>query len=887
MNSGERAGARMIVSLGEVSPNDLVRVGAKAANLAGLLRAGFPVPDGMVVTTEAFQLFLRENSAAEDLTAVRLPGQVREQLTEISATFGDTPLAVRSSAVSEDLPTASFAGQYETVLQVQGPDELAAAVRRCWSSTRSSHLASYRNHHCLSEAGMAVLIQPVIEADAGGVAFTANPVTGSRDEVFIEAVRGLGERQVSGRASPDEWVVSGADARCDASHEAAIDAEQALAVAQLARRVEAHLGRPQDIEWALAAGALHVLQSRPITSLPDPPATPIPLELTIPDGFWMYDASHSPRPGHHVDLLMFPMIRRASQRWATEFGYLFDGVEWTEVGMWPYQRIVPLGGREGPMPPRWLMRLLVRVVPSLRRRVRRAVEVIRSDTPSRYIDRWYEQWQPELDTAVRDHLRVDLTALTDTELVDHVGSAQELLERGIHTHMVLHGALSILLSELASTCEELLGWGLAEAIKLVSGTSHKSTEPARRLHRLTELAADRPAIAGLLEHPELATAKALESADGDFARAFDDYLDRYCHRALGYTLAEPTLAEIPGTVLSLIRNQLHRGYDPDGEAQTRAGVRAVAVAAARARLAGEDQHLRFERALARAERAYPVREDNEFFTMSAPLAVLRYAVLEVGRRLSGRGVIARTPDVMHLELGVALSALLDGRDHHELIERRKGQRAWTELNPGPPFYGEPPPGPPSFDFLAPEARLPMEAIMWSNEAIMAAGPSSDRDGEERPSLVGVPASPGRYSGPVRVVMDESEFDKLQPGDVLVCPISSPVWSVLFPVVGGLVTDTGGVLSHSAIIAREYGIPAVVATGEATARFRDGDLVTVDGTTGTVEPETRATATRNGPLPTEDKDQSSLSENNGRSGGTRTRGQQAQRQRSMDRGGRHG
>ena len=837
---------RLVRRLAQVGTGDVDQVGAKAANLASLIHAGFNVPEGVILTSEAHVRF------SGDPGKESLPVVLRDQLADALAELEADTVAVRSSSPDEDLSDASFAGLYETVLDVQGLDEVETAVRRCWASASSPRVTAYRETHDLNEAPMAVLIQRMVEAKAAGVAFSANPVTGARDEVIINAGKGRGDRLVAGEVSPDEWLVRGEETHCKAAPESAIDEAQARDIARLARSVESHFGNPQDIEWAIEGDTLYLLQARPITSLPDLPTAAIPIEISVPDGFWMYDASHNPRPGHHMDLLMFPMISRSSKAWAAEFGYLFDGMEWTEVGMWPYQRIMPLGGREGPKLPTWMMRLLVRIVPMLRKRTRRAIDAVRSDLAGRCVETWHEVWQPELDDAIRDHLEVDLAALTDTELVDHVNSAQELLERGIHTHMVLHGALALILYELSTACEELMGWDLGRAMRLVSGTSHKSTEPARKLHELSRLAAERPAIRALFDQPEAATIDRLDTRDSEFAEAFSAYLDRYGHRALGYTLGEPTLAETPELFLDLIRGQLDSGYDPDEEAKTSAGMREAAIAEARSLLASSPKQLsRFERILVRAIRGYPVREDNEFFTMSAPLAVLRYAVLEIGRRLVERGVIEQPAGVMHLELDQALLSLDSGGDHRSLIDRRRCQRAWALAHPGPPFYGEPPAAPPSFDFLPVEARLPMESLMWSLDAIMAVGetPASAPDGGS--CLKGIAASPGRYTGPVRVVLDDSQFGRIQSGDVLVCPITSPVWSVLFPIIGGLVTDTGGVLSHPAIIAREYGIPAVVATGEATASFHDGDLVTVDGTAGTIELETPDTQIHPAPLQKED------------------------------------
>jgi len=376
---------QLALELSRVSPDDTGRIGMKAANQASLVQAGFRVPEGVILTTDAYMRY--SSSAIGDDPELRVSPKSRSGLRllleGIVKSLGDTPLAVRSSGVAEDLPEASFAGQYETVLGVRGLDSLEDAVHRCWASAASLHATTYREVHGIGARAMAVLIQELVPAEAAGVAFSANPVTGDRHEVVINAVRGLGDRLVSGLASPDEWIVRDGDAHCESSPEDAITAQQARQIAELTRRVETHFGSPRDIEWAIATEGIYLFQARPITALPDPPVTPIPIELTIPDGFWMYDASHNPRPGFHMDLMMFPMIRRSSKAWAAEFGYLFDGMEWTEVGMWPYQRIVPLGGREGTMPPRWLMRFLVRVLPPLHRRVQQAIEVVGSDAPAR------------------------------------------------------------------------------------------------------------------------------------------------------------------------------------------------------------------------------------------------------------------------------------------------------------------------------------------------------------------------------------------------------------------------------------------------------------------------------------------------------------------------
>ena len=817
----------VLVELSRADPACREQIGVKAANLAALLQAGFDVPDGVILRTDVHAQVIGDG---KDSDAVSVPTEIRNQLVDALASFGSDLLAVRSSSPHEDLAERSFAGQYETVLNVNGPTEVENAVRRCWASASSARVTTYRKERGVVGSPMAVLIQRMVDARASGVAFSANPVTGRRSEIVINAVPGLGDRLVSGEVSPDHWTVRDGRAESAGTPHQAINQSQALAIAELTRSVETHFGVPQDVEWAIEDGRVVVLQARPITALPDPPVEPIPIEFAVEPGFWQRDPSHNPRAGYHIDLLFLPLIRRTSRRQAEEFGYLFDGLEMREFGLWPYLRMVPLGGRNRPTPPRWAMWLAARLVPSIRARVKAATTAVRTNKADRFVERWYETWHPEQARAIAEHLSVDLRSLPDDELQRHIDSTHDLLERGIDIHSLLAGSLAIILYDLATTCEQLLGWDLPQTLRLVGGTSYKSTEPARLLNELARMADDRPALREILnqrgdDHPDL------ESVVPEFADAFTSYLRDYGCRSLGYSVAEPTLAEMPRVFLDMIRGQLEVGYDPKRHHESSERLRREAAEEARRRLAPGERD-RFERSLASAMRAYPVREDNEFFTISAPIALLRYAILELGERLADRGVITERDDIRFLEFEQARSALSHPKSLDSLVRLRKGQRAWAELNPGPAFYGDPPPGPPAFDFLPADARLPMEALLWSFEEMMALGFSAE--GEAGSSLRGIPASPGQYTGPVRVVIDETDFDKLQAGDVLVCPITSPVWSVLFPTIGALVTDTGGVLSHPAIIAREYQIPAVVATGQATSRFVDGQKVTVDGGSGIVK-----------------------------------------------------
>ena len=812
------------------SATDPAHSGHKAANLAVLRRAGLPVPDGVVVTARA---------PVPDATGADVPDALLEDLLATVRDWGDVPLAVRSSGTAEDSPQSSFAGLYTTVLDVRGAAALREAVARCWASAAASRVTAYAGPG--AAPAIAVLVQPMVPATAAGVAFTADPVTGDRDVVVIDAVRGVGERLVSGAVTPERWEVRGGPRRRSADGDAVIGAATATAVADLARRAEQVLGRPQDVEWAATAdGGVRILQSRPITTLAGRTATPVPVPVEPPEGSWTREYSHAPLPWTPFTRVVFEPRKRALEQMCTELGLLFQRIDFRDIGGWEYLRIVPLGGKEPPPLPAWAVPLAVRVVPALRRRIRSGAAAVRSDVAGRLLERWEAEWRPDLDARIAALRDVDLTALDDAGLLASARAALELTESGQTAHFRLHGAIAMVLGELAAVSRELLDWDDARVFDLLAGTSRTSTAPARALAAVADLVRERPAVRRLVE--DGAPVEQVLAADPAVAEAFRRYLHEYGCRVLRYEIAEPALEEQPGLVLALLRDQLATGYDPDAAEAALCARRAATREAAEAVLAGRGaaDRRRFTRALERALRAYPVREDNEVSTISAPFALLRRAAREIGRRLADRGLLADADDAFLLEPEELLAALRDGADRRGLADRRAGERAWVLAHPGPASYGPPPAPPPPLSALPAEARLSNGAFLWAVEQILgpeAAPGSTSPTGRTASAdgvlLTGIPASAGSYTGPVRVVRSEAEFSRVRPGDVLVCPVTSPVWSVLFPSIGALVTDAGGALSHPAIIAREYGLPAVAATVEGTTRLHDDQLVTVDGTTGTV------------------------------------------------------
>src|SRR6266498_4007379 len=341
MSRKHAAAARVVFRIDDEEARDASLAGHKAASLARLTALGFPVPPGVVVSTDAVDRIRALNTVPEDL---------RDRLALALRDLGG-PVAVRSSGSAEDLPGASFAGQYETFLGVDGLDAVAEAVVRCATSAGSQRVA----------------------AEAAGVAFTADPVTGDRDEVLVSAVRGIGERLVGGEATPDEWRVRDAKARRVAGPEGAIDARDAARIGALAAAVEAAFGQPEDVEWAIAKGELFLIQARPITALPCPPQTVAPAE-----GFWEKDQEHYPMPltpfGASVYL---PAVEHGLAAMLDTWGLPMQRVLQRSFGGEVYTRAVPLGGKDRKPPPWWVVWVAMRVAPPLRRRAKRIDRALR------------------------------------------------------------------------------------------------------------------------------------------------------------------------------------------------------------------------------------------------------------------------------------------------------------------------------------------------------------------------------------------------------------------------------------------------------------------------------------------------------------------------------
>lgn len=768
--------------------------GHKAASLAALLEQGFEVPPGFVI-----------------------PVGLTPDPTELAlalVALGPGPFAVRSSGVAEDLDQASFAGQYESVLDVPTAS-VADAVRRCVASAGAAHIAQYAAVANTGAMGMAVLVQRMVPADAAGVAFSADPISGDRSVVVINAVRGLGDRLVAGEVHGDVWRVGPQGAVAGEQPNGAIDAPTALAIATLTRRIDSLRGGAQDVEWACTGGTLFVLQARAITVLPLAPA------FEIPKGTWEKDAAHFPGPvcpfaaSTHLhmsdDLDLMPDI-----------GLVPDKFVARVIGHEFYTHIEPDDNGAKP-PPWWVIGLVARLLPSLRRKMRRADELFRAGYFEELPRRWNASLADEQRAELRRRTAIDLRALDDAELFAHIRELRTFTMTSMQLHFELMFPHAIGVHELCRVCEQLLDWNVSKSMQLLAGLSTASAAPVRQLEQIANLARDRPATREVLETAGMHVVERLREVDPEVHAQLVDFLGFWGLRTFGPDCSAPNVADRPDLIASLLAKLLRDGGLLDLEPE-----RQRVIAEARAALGSADDRRRFDDALAYAELVYPLREDNVILTDQMVIGLVRRAGIEAGRRLVARGLARKLDDAMMLGVDELEDLLARGADARALVNRRRSELAWVSANPGPAHYGAAPAAMPDLRGLPTSGRRVNGAMLFLLAAEMTKPPPQS-EGLVR----GIAASGGTYRGRVRVITSVEQLQLLRSGEVLVCPSTCAAWMMVFHRAGALVTDFGGALTHTSIVAREHRLPAVVGTHRATATLVDGEEVIVDGTLGTV------------------------------------------------------
>lgn len=547
-------------------------------------------------------------------------------------------------------------------------------------------------------------------------------------------------------------------------------------------------------------------------------------------GVWQRDEDHWPRPVPASYTEIYPMATIPYvKEWTARYGLLMDYFETAFPHGFGYGRIHAVGepkrgGGSGP-PPKPVFTLLLKVHPALRARRRAAERALRERIWLADAERWESEARPAIVAENRRNAGVDLAALPDGALPDHVDTCRETLRRliGIHHRfnggMVASGLFMVAVGEWTGEPHA--------AVPLLEGASPVSSGRSGELDRLAAaIRDDRGARAALSSDDPEAVLARLEEAGGQVGPAYREYVEVVGSRLVGDSIehGNPTLAEVPELLLGTVRTAVESpAAGPDGEelAQRTAEVRRRVPPAHRKE---------FDRLLDDARRTYAMRDERSVYGDVWAAGNFRQALVELGRRLTGRGRLAAPVHLIEAtsEEVRALAGGTGGPPAEELAARARFRAERASYQAPATLGGEPTP-PPPMEWLPPALRRVNTAIFAQVEDML--GPPAEQEGDG--VLRGTPASAGRHRGTARVIRGPEEFDRLQPGDVLVARTTSEAFNVVLPLLGAIVTDRGGVLSHAAIVSREAGIPCVVGTGEATRRIPDSTPVTVDGSQGQV------------------------------------------------------
>jgi rifampicin phosphotransferase len=828
-----------VLDLEEIDATQAALAGGKGANLGELSRiAGIRVPRGLCVTTDAFRRVMAQATIddrldrlarvdADDRDAIRaLSAQIRRGIEAVPVP-GDVAAAVvpaveegayavRSSATAEDLPTASFAGQQDSYLNVVGPEAILEHVSRCWASLFTERAVTYRlrNGFDHRKVQMAVVVQRMVFPHAAGVLFTADPMTSNRKVSAVEAVLGLGEALVSGLVSPDRYRLRDGEivAREIVREQPALTDAQAVALEQLGRRIEAHFGRPQDIEWCLAGDDFQIVQSRPITTLYPIPAVDDGekhVYLSVGHQQMMTDPMKPLGLSVH-QLVALPTMHEAG-------GRLFVDIAGRLASPATRAATVAVLGKSDPLIGGALQTILDRdFIPAVAGEAPAGpppgAPPAPIDTDPAIVTELIEANQASVAALRRDIRTQSGPALLDFILADIQELRRLLFDR--RSHQVFMSAMEATWW-LNDHLEEWLGEKNVADTLTLSAPGNVTSEMGLALLDVADAIRPHPEVVAFLRQVRgedfLDELGAL--AGGPEARdAIGAFLERYGMRCVGeIDITRPRWSERPSTLVPLILGNI-ANFEPgaaerrfeQGRQKARAKERDV-LARLRELPDGARKADEVKRKIDRVRTFIGYREYPKYGMVSRYF-VYKQALLEEAERLVRAGVLREPEDSFYLTFQELGDVVRTHRVDERLIARRKDA------------------------FIADQALTPPR-VMTSEGEIIAS--SYGRDGVPAGALVGLAVSSGTIEGRARVILDMAEAE-LEPGDILVTAYTDPSWSPLFVAIKGLVTEVGGVMTHGAVVAREYGLPAVVGVEDATRLIRDGQRIRVHGTDGYVE-----------------------------------------------------
>lgn len=872
--------SRDVLGFHEIDQTQVAIAGGKGAHLGALSRLeGVRVPAGFCVTTDAFRR-IASNAALDDGldplsrlqpddrdAIVALSAELRRRIEQAAvpedlataiahalAQLGGQAYAVRSSATVEDLPSASFAGQQDTYLNI-APTAVLDHVRRCWASLFTERAVTYRlrNGFDHRKVLMAVVVQQMVFAQAAGILFTADPLTADRRVCSVEASFGLGEALVSGLVNADVYKVRDAAiiARTIATKQLAIHASpaggtqtqaiepaqqtqpalteaQVVRLAQLGRRIEAHFGRPQDIEWCLVDDDFQIVQSRPITTL-------FPIPITGDDAKHVYiSVGHQQMmtdPMSPMGLSLFQLI--AARPMYTAGGRLFVDVAQNLSTLAGRAGLLGMIGRSDQLIGDALRILIERGDFPAETSVAAALPASASaslETDPRIVADLIERSEASLAALKRDIRALSGPALLDFVLADLQEMRRVLFEPRSHQAIMAGVEATWWLND---HLEAWLGEKNAADTLAQSAPHNVTSEMGLALLDVADAIRPHPEVVAFLEHVDhrRTTGRAADRQPNDertSASFLDElatlpggpeahdairaYLDKYGMRCVGeIDIARPRWIEQAGVLVPILLGNI-KNFEPGaGKRRFEQGWRAAAqrlqelLERVRILPDGEHKATEVQRMTDRLRTFVGYREYPKYSKISRYL-VYKQALLAEAERLVHAGVLHAPDDIFYFALPELRDVVHTQHADANLIRQRRA------------------------DFQAYRTFTPPRVFTSDGEIITGA---YRRDDVPAGALVGLAVSAGTVEGRARVILDIAQAN-LEPGDILVTAFTDPSWTPLFVAIKGLVTEVGGVMTHGAVIAREYGLPSVVGVEHATQRIRDGQRIRVHGTAGYIE-----------------------------------------------------
>ena len=852
----------------EIDQTQFAVVGGKGAHLGELSRIdGIRVPAGFCVTTDAFRRIMAEAPSIDDrldrlsrlrpddreairalsaelrraLEGIAIPDDLAAAITRPLARLGEqAAYAVRSSATAEDSPTASFAGQQDTYLNVVGPAGVLRQVSRCWASLFTERAVTYRlqNGFDHRKVHMAVVVQRMVFPQAAGILFTADPVTFNRKVASVEAGFGLGEALVSGLVNADVYKVRDGDVVAKAvatkrlaiyaspaggTQEQAIEPErqgqpaltdaQVVRLAQLGRRIEGHFGRPQDIEWCLVDDGFQIVQSRPITTL-----FPIPAAGDGENHVYV-SVGHQQMMTDPMKPLGLSLFQLTALRPMYEAGgRLFVDVTGDLASPASRAGLMEVLGKSDPLIGDALQTILERgdFIRSLPDEGPGGAPAGGAPDPIETDPAIVAELIGRSQTSIAA-LKRDIRTKSGSALLDFILADIQELKRMLfdpESHQVIMAAM-----EATWWLNEQLQAWLGEknaADTLTQSVPHNVTsEMGLALLDVADVIRPHPNVVAFLEHVEDEgfLDELAKLAGGREARdAIRAYLDEYGMRCVGeIDITKPRWSERPTTLVPVILGNI-RNFEPGaGERRFEQGRQEASqkerevLERLRALPDGERKAEEAKRMIDRVRTFTGYREYPKYGLVSRYF-VYKQALLEEAERLVQAHVLREREDIFSLTLQELVDVVRTNQVDDELIRRREDA------------------------FRSYQALTPPRVLTSEGEVVAGA---YRRDDLPAGALVGLPVSAGTIEGRARVILDMAEAD-LDAGDILVTAYTDPSWTPLFVAITGLVTEVGGLMTHGAVIAREYGLPAVVGVEDATRLIRDGQRIRVHGTDGYVE-----------------------------------------------------